>query len=249
MDALRVRPAYNPKYKLWDINTRKILEAYLDPEIVKIFTSIEPDLNECDYDDEYSLFCNELDNKKQILEQIIGDPDLNWNAKTSTKEHNISQDTNNSKRSKINRKKVFLVHGHDIGSKETISSFLKKIELQPIVLHEQANEGRTIIEKFENYADVSYAIVLLTPDDACKSQHNNDSETFRARQNVIFEFGFFIGQLGREKVCGVKVGDIEIPSDYSGVLYVDFDSSESWKIGLVRELKAAGLELNSDKVF
>jgi hypothetical protein len=59
-------------------------------------------------------------------------------------------------------KKVFVVHGHDNEAKETVARFLERLALEPIILHEQANEGRTVIEKFEVHANVGFAVVLLT---------------------------------------------------------------------------------------
>ena len=106
--------------------------------------------------------------------------------------------------------------------------------LRPVVLHEQPNEGRTIIEKFEDFAHVGFAVVLLTPDDTGRLQDDAGEYRPRARQNVIFEFGYFIGKLGRERVCALVQGDLERPSDYDGVLYIQLDDSEGWKMRLVR---------------
>lgn len=119
----------------------------------------------------------------------------------------------------IQSNKVFIVHGHDDSSKNELASFLYKVGLTPIVLHEQPNQGKTVVEKFEQYAsDVGYAFVLLTPDDVGgKSKEELKS---RARQNVVLELGYFMGKLGRERVCGLYKGSVEIPSDVLGVLYL-----------------------------
>ncbi|MGB8035837.1 MAG: nucleotide-binding protein, partial [Nitrososphaeraceae archaeon] len=99
-------------------------------------------------------------------------------------------------------KKVFIVHGHDDGSKNELASFLYRLGLTPIILHEQANEGRTVVEKFESYAsDVGYAFILLTPDDV--GGKDKAELKPRARQNVILELGYFMGKLGRDRVCGL----------------------------------------------
>ena len=115
-------------------------------------------------------------------------------------------------------KKVFLVHGHDISAKESVARFLEKLQLTPVILHEQANEGRTIIEKFEAYADVGYAVVLLTPDDVGATSSSPEKLAGRARQNVILELGYFTGKLGRRRVCGLFKPGVEVPSDFHGVL-------------------------------
>ena len=111
---------------------------------------------------------------------------------------------------------------------------------------EQASQGSTIIEKFETHANVSFAIALLTPDDAGSLDSETAAPRPRARQNVIFELGYFIGRLGRKNVCALTKGEVEIPSDYSGVVYVPLDAGEGWKIGLVKELKAAGLSVDAN---
>ena len=103
-----------------------------------------------------------------------------------------------------------------------------------MILHEQPNQGRTIIEKFEAHADVDFAIVLLTPDDVGGSKEGQLQP--RARQNVILELGYFIGKLGRNNVCAVKLGDLEIPSDIIGVIWTPFDPHGAWKTALAKEL-------------
>jgi predicted nucleotide-binding protein len=142
--------------------------------------------------------------------------------------------------------KVFIVHGHDDNMLQNVNLFLRKLELSPIILHEQPNKGRTIIEKFVDYSDVGFAVVLLSPDDKAIA---NEKQINRARQNVIFELGYFIGRLGRDRVAALYKSSVEIPSDYSGVLYLEFNSSENWKIQLCKELKAVGFNIDLNKAF
>lgn len=144
---------------------------------------------------------------------------------------------------------VFVVHGRDEGAKDTVARFLWQLELEPIVLHEQPNQGRTIIEKFEDYAQVGFAVALLTPDDECVSQDGDGTPRYRARQNVIFELGYFIGKLGRNRTCALIMGDVEIPSDYDGVLYVRMDEGGAWKQQLVGEMKSAGLAIDANLMY
>ena len=84
-------------------------------------------------------------------------------------------------------RRVFIVHGRDEEMKQAVARIISKLNLEPIILHEQPDGGRTIIEKFEKYADVDFAVILLTPDDLCEGMH-------RARQNVIMELGYFIAK-------------------------------------------------------
>lgn len=148
-----------------------------------------------------------------------------------------------------NPKSVFIVHGHNHGVKEGTARFLEKLGLEPVILHEKANAGRTIIEKFSDYADVHFAVVLLTGDDIGKPRAATSEPSLRARQNVILELGYFLGRLGRARVCALYEAGVEVPSDYSGVLFVELDAAERWKFDLVRELLAAGFNVDANRIF
>jgi hypothetical protein len=118
-----------------------------------------------------------------------------------------------SKSRKSSKDKVFIIHGHDEGTKEKVARFLEGIDLKPIILH----------EKPENL-------------------------NYRARQNVILELGFFMGKLGRKRVCALLGKDVEIPSDYSGVLYISLEE-ETWKFKLAKELKNVGFKIDMNMVL
>ncbi len=150
---------------------------------------------------------------------------------------------------KTDMKEVFVIHGRDNEAKEAVARFLARLDLEPVILHEQPNEGRTIIEKFEEHAQAAFAVVLLTPDDAGALENEKDRLRPRARQNVIFEFGYFIGRLGRKRVCALTRGDLEMPSDYDGVLYVPLDDAGAWRMRLVKELRAAGLNVDANRAL
>jgi predicted nucleotide-binding protein len=141
-------------------------------------------------------------------------------------------------------RRVFVVHGHDDGVKETVARFLGKLELEPIVLHEQPSRGRTIIEKFEDHSDVAFAVVLFTPDDIGYPVGAASQSKPRARQNVVLELGFFLGALGRARVCVLYNSGVELPSDYSGVLYQELDAPGAWRFHLAREIKASGIAVD-----
>lgn len=144
--------------------------------------------------------------------------------------------------------RVFLVHGRDNALKSDAARFLEKAGLEVVILHERANKGRTLITKFqEESADVAFALVLVTPDDVgglASGEHKS-----RARQNVIFELGFFIGRLGADRVCALMHPDVEKPSDYDGVAYVHLDEGGAWKAEVMRELAAARLPVDFAKAF
>ncbi|ABD79977.1 nucleotide-binding protein containing TIR -like protein domain-like protein [Saccharophagus degradans 2-40] len=140
---------------------------------------------------------------------------------------------------------VFIVHGHDDAAKVTVARFVEKLGLKAIILHEQPDKGQTIIEKFEsNASNVGFAIVLLTPDDIASSKATPEDTMPRARQNVVLELGYFCGSLGRDKVCVLYKDEVEIPSDYLGVIYMPFGSGDSWHFKLAREMKSAGLDID-----
>lgn len=142
-------------------------------------------------------------------------------------------------------RKVFIVHGH-AGIEQSIARFLTHLALEPIILHEQPNQGRTIIEKFEDHSDVGFAVVLLTADDVGGAR--NGQQHPRARQNVILELGYFIGRLGRGRVCALQQGGVELPSDILGVLWEALDEHGAWKLKLAKELQAAKYEFDWSKV-
>lgn len=147
------------------------------------------------------------------------------------------------------RRDVFLVHGHDTVATLEVARFLERLRLSPVILHERPNEGRTIIEKFEILSDSVYAIVLLTPDDVGYQAGRPQDARPRARQNVLFELGYFVGTLGRRRVCALYKGDVEIPSDLHGVLYVPLDASGGWKLSVAKEMKQAGLDVDLNRAL
>ena len=187
----------------------------------------------------------------------------------------------------INKKygnKIFIVHGRDTKPIKDLKKILKELGLNPIVLHEKASGGRTLIEKLEKHSDVGFAFILLTPDDAgycqyerrvlsndygvrikltlrklrslIKKEHDVIIATImkgfvdvlrvRARQNVVLEFGFFIGKLGRNRVCCLYKGDVELPSDMKGIVYVPFEKNlNECKDKIIEELKEAGYKIQT----
>ena len=146
--------------------------------------------------------------------------------------------------------KIFLVHGHDEEMKQTVARTLEKLDLKPIILHEQPDRGRTIMEKFEDYSEaISFAIILLSPDDkGCDANNFPESAKFRARQNVILELGYFIGKLGRNKVLVLFKDEpyFEHPSDFVGVLYTSF--KDGWELEMVKELQSCGYDVDANKL-
>lgn len=140
---------------------------------------------------------------------------------------------------------VFIVHGHDEAVKQEVARFVERLDLNPIILHEQASSGRTIIEKIEAYSNVGFAIVLYTPCDVGALKGEEDVLRDRARQNVVFEHGYLIGKIGRKNVCALVKGDVETPGDIDGVVYVSMHTD--WKLKLAKELKSSGYDIDMNK--
>lgn len=166
-------------------------------------------------------------------------------------------------------RKVFIVHGRDSKPVTELKTMLSEFGLEPIILHEQPSASRTIAEKIEKYSGVGYAFVLLTPDDvgclrekylkviseAVNTQWHDVLDFAlmqnlakivqqRARQNVVLEFGYFMGQLGRDNVCCLYKGDIELPSDMQGIVYIPFEESvHECRTKVIKELREAGYRL------
>ena len=140
-----------------------------------------------------------------------------------------------------NKRKVFIVHGHNNEVKQEVSRFVELLGLEAIILHEQANAGMTIIEKIEHYSnDADFALVLYTPCDLGRAITEPNPPKNRARQNVVFEHGYLIAKLGRENVCPLVKGALETPNDISGVLYVTIDDLGAWKNQVAKELTECG---------
>ena len=146
------------------------------------------------------------------------------------------------------KEKVFIVHGHDVKVKETVARFLEGLGLDVIILHEKPDDGATIIEKIEHYSDVSYAVVLYTGCDMGKEKNEDDYKP-RARQNVVFEHGYMISKLGREKVCALVDKDVVCPGDLSGIVFVPLDEGGAWKMKLFQKMNSVGVEIDKDRLL
>ena len=144
---------------------------------------------------------------------------------------------------------VFIVHGRDDETKTTVERFVDELGLRSVIFHEQPSDGQSIFEAFEKIStDAGFAVVLLTPDDLGASKNEAVEEHKpRASQHVIFELGYFLGELGSERICVLYKEGVERPSDIHGLVYVPMDTANGWQTKLGREMKNAGLPINLDK--
>ena len=174
-----------------------------------------------------------------ILESMIGEVQEYW--PDDPQETSITEPPENPQ--PVNTNRVFVIHGRDHGTRDTVAGFLRKLGLEPVILEEQPDRGLTVIEKFEENARGDFVVALLTPDDV--GGLNAGELKPRARQNVILELGYFIGRLGRDKVRALVKGDLEIPSDYP-VLYIPLDDAGGWQMRLIREMNSAGFNIDAN---
>jgi len=236
----------------WGKYTEEFLKRTFSTEQCALeFLRARPAITMMPYGSELSLglrierLTNGLDYKIKALESIQERLDLIPETETSLslkKGSEINQ-------AKTQCRKVFVVHGHDEEAKQSVARLLEKLDLEAIILHERPNQGRTIIEKFEAYDEVGFAIVLFTPDDVGASKEDQKNLRPRARQNVVFELGYFIGKMGRSQVCVLHREPVEILSDYQGVLYIPMDEGGAWKMKLGQEFNHAGIKIDLNKLL
>lgn len=157
----------------------------------------------------------------------------------------VAQDDETHKGKVAANGRVFIVHGHDSSLKNETARFLKDLTGEdPVILHEQPDGGRSLIEKFEaSAATTGYAVVLLTADDLGRAK-GEKIDQLRGRQNVVFEMGFFFGSLGRGNVAVIHDNGVEEPGDVRGMLYVPRDDAGAWKMRIAREIDHAGIAVD-----
>ena len=190
-----------------------------------------------------SRYLESLVSATAVLKSLVNEIEDYWE---DDRRESISSDVKESQE-EINSKQVFIIHGQDHGTRDTVARFIENLGLEAIILQEQADQGATVIEKFERCTQNDFAVALFTPDDIGATV-DGDLQP-RARQNVIFELGYFMGKFGRDRVRALVKGNPELPSDYSGILYIPLDESGGWKQALVREMKSAGLDVDANLVF
>jgi predicted nucleotide-binding protein len=231
------------EYNGWNKYNVELLQLlFTDPEIVSEYIPRGFPSGFSSQYDRVRYIAKAFEDRVATLKSIIGRLPLYEKA---------SQSIAREQKTKPLGKQVFIVHGHDEAVKLAVADTLKKLELDYIILHEQPDEGKTIIEKLEKYSgnsDIGYAVVLLTPDDVGKSKDDESEPKPRARQNVVFEMGYFISKLGRANVRALYSKGVELPTDYQGVLYTLLDDAGAWKYELADELEASGFNIDRNKL-
>ena len=191
--------------------------------------------------DHQNAFSRQMEQAKGIIQSAVDA--LSENITES--EAGTVREDDGASRGSFDPKKVFVVHGHNDAIKQAVARTLESIGLTPVILAEQPDKGRTVIEKFENEGnDVGFAVVLLTADDKGRKNRARKMQS-RARQNVVFEMGYFMALLGRERVMLLLQPGVEEPSDLKGVVYTLLDKDGAWKYRLVKELREQGYNVTA----
>lgn len=250
--ALMSMPRFSQEFTKWHRNTRIAIEYTFgeNSQHVGTFKRIRYSLGMVSYyTTEYELqeaYVEGLKRANAILESMIEEIEEYW-------QDDVRPQTINGQSSvdqPITSNRVFVVHGHDEAATQTVARYIEGLGLEVVILREQPNEGRTIIEKFEEYAQtVGFAVILGTPDDIGALADDRHNLRSRMRQNVVFELGYFTHALGRKQVCVLLKGDVEKPSDYDGVIYIALDDFGGWRMELAKELNAAGLPVDMNRLL
>lgn len=240
----------SPEFKAWRFKTKKLLKAhyglYSDELGLFLKTQFSPwndygEVNEQISECKKGLReCQEL--FKVYLEELKSE-DLCEAVKSVEEMGGSVMKLQEIK--EIDFSRVFIVHGHNDALKQEVARIIEKQGLEAIILSEQVNGGKTIIEKIEENSDVGAAICLFTGDDYGKTRDAKE-EKLRARQNVVFEAGYFMGKLGRKNVIVVADKNLELPSDMQGVVYTD---STNWKAEVLQGLDEIGYPIDFNKLF
>jgi len=160
--------------------------------------------------------------------------------------------TQSAKSTSDMRRRIFVVCGTDDEMKQAITHALTKLWLVPVVMCEEPSQGRKIVERFADYADVGFAVVLLSPDDFAYAKDESPTKRkLRPRQDVVFELGFLLGRLGKGNVLVFckECANFEGPTDFEGIKVTAFDDRDSWKLALIRELTNCGYTVDADKIL
>jgi hypothetical protein len=232
-----------PRFRAWKVKAKRFLIKRYGEESYEVreFQKTRFSLGAAGYYASEEAFIQACRNGLATMKEIF-DIYLNEIREGSKQQTESKKEIGVLKRD-FNR--VFIVHGHNGELKEGVARLLEQQGIQPIILHEQVNRGATIIEKIESNSDVQAAVCLFTADDYGHSATDQEKQP-RARQNVVFEAGYFMGKLGRENIVIISDKGVELPSDLQGVVYTD---TQLWKMELLKELKAIGYSIDFNKAM
>lgn len=243
------RPLSSADHAAWDNVTRDYLVRAFGSrspnvnEVVSAHSSVPLHLRSSDADFERSG-ASRLENQVTMLRGCVQQLETDIELAASGAEETRSRAAEPGP-----PHRVFIVHGRDAGAKDTVARVVERGGLEAVILHEQPSRGRTIIEKLSDHSNVGFAIVLITGDDVGGPEDGSEDLRPRARQNVVFELGYFIAKLGRARVCVLYEEGVELPTDYQGVVWIPLDADGAWRARVVQELRSAGLTADFDKML
>ena len=221
------------KFKDWNHESYELLKSiFKNSKVAKDYSSSGWSIG--------SIFVSDLklsEKTAKLLHDIQDKLDKLNSIKLSLGIFKIQDDTGK----RDNSKKLFFVHGTNCSTKTMVINFITELGLEPIVLKEFIAGGKTLIAEILTRSEVKFAIALLTPDNVGGIQ--SDNLNFRADQNVILELGIFVGLLGRENVCGLFTGSLQLPENYHGYEYIKIDKSGKWQEQVLKELTKAGFDI------
>lgn len=227
------------RFEKWKNQVRKFLDENLPNEKIRFeksvtFYGLVSDPNESE---EQDFWRNHGNRAKAYIDSLLMDIENDEYKPPETYKAKI-----NKEKSVMNNKKVFIVHGHNENIRDKVDAFVRRIGLEPVILCNEASRGQSILEKIISYSDVGFALVLYTGCDEGRLKGSKEVIKPRARQNVVFEHGYMIAHLSKDKVVALlEDNSIETPGDYAGVVYIKLSDSD-WETQVKRELHAAGIE-------
>ena len=228
----------SPEFSAWHLSVKRFLEHKFGKESTETKKFDKTYFNPAVIigrppKSEWIKYCKAgITETKVILQTYLEEMEESQNSLNENKDnHNIDLT------------RVFIVHGHNGEIKQKVARLVEQQNIKPIILDEQVNTGKTIIEKFEQNSNVGAAVCLFTADDTGKANKEKDDKP-RARQNVVLETGFFMGKLGRERLVIIAENRIELPSDMQGIVYIN----NNWELDMLKELKNMGFNIDLNKL-
>jgi predicted nucleotide-binding protein len=191
--------------------------------------------------------------KKKLLKEIVSNEKLQREEPSKEVSDRIrllkeeSPSTPVLNRSQLLRNNSLLIYGRDEAAKESLSKFIERLGLRALIFHEEAEGGASIVEKFGQFPNIDFAIFLFTTGDIAPPRDKTREGQVHVSQNIVFEFGYFVGKLGQKRVCVLYREGVEIPLNYQGIVYIPIDSRGGWRLLVAKEIKEAGIEIDLNK--
>jgi len=181
--------------------------------------------------------------KKDLVKELTVDLTVHEDSPPAAAGKKVARMTKSKER------KVLIIHGRDEEKRTMIAGFLKKMDLEPFLPDDAADQGMSLLEKYKQYEDAVFAITLLTADDMGYPQGEPEEPKPRPRQNVIFELGFLMGRLEPNLVCALYEEGLDLPSEFKGSVLIPYDAGGVWKLLVARALKVANVDVDLNKAI